>query len=298
MLDARGLDYVAAVVEHGSFSRAAEALHVTQPTLSEAIKRLELQLGGRLFERTSRRVTPTAAGALLARDGRPVLDAIERLEGDVRDLLSGRSGTLQIGYVATGAGTLQSAARAAFVARHPTVTVRVRRFDWGGEVDALRAGEVDVAFAWTSGADLGGLEVLPLTVEPRALCVAAGHRLARRTEVRVDEVDPEPIVWTERAPRAWVRWWAVDPRPDGRAPRYGPCCDNVEELLDHVAAGAAYAIVPATFMTFHARPDVAFVGLAGVEPLSIGLAWRRGTGDAEPIRAFRLGVEELAISAR
>lgn len=293
MLDARGLDYVAAVVEHGSFSRAAEALHVTQPTLSEAIRRLELQLGGRLFERTSRRVTPTAAGALLARDGRPVLDAIAQLEQDVRDLVAGRTGTLEIGYVATGAGTLQSAARAAFVDRHPTLRVRVRRFDWGGEVEGLRAGDVDVAFAWTSGADLAGLDVLPVSVEPRALCVSARHRLAGRAEVGIEAVDPEPIVWTEQAPRAWVRWWAVDPRPDGRAPRYGPRCDNVEELLDHVAAGVGYALVPATFASFHARPDVAFVPLTGVEPLRIGLAWRTGTGDAEPIRAFRMVVDEL-----
>ncbi len=51
-------------------------------------------------------------------------------------------------------------------------------------------------------------------------------------------------MWTRRAPRYWVDWWAVNPRPDGREPRWGPENENVEEMLEQVADGSAYRIVP------------------------------------------------------
>jgi DNA-binding transcriptional LysR family regulator len=88
-------------------------------------------------------------------------------------------------------------------------------------------------------------------------------------------------------------WWAVNPRPDGRSPTWGPENDNVEEMLEQVADGSAYCIVPASMTEYYARPDLVWVHLDDVDPLRIALAWRER--DASPlVAAYAAIVRELA----
>ena len=168
-----------------------------------------------------------------------------------------------------------------------------RRYDWGGEVSALRDGECDVAFVWLP-ADLTGLRHELVATEPRFAGLACEHRLAKRESLTVDELNDEPIMWTRRAPRYWVDWWAVNPRPNGAEPRWGPENENVEEMLEQVADGSAYAIVGAAMTEFYARPDLAWVPITDIDPLRIALAWR--ARDANPlIAAFAATVRELTV---
>lgn len=83
-------------------------------------------------------------------------------------------------------------------------------------------------------------------------------------------------MWTERAPREWVDWWAVNPRPDGSAPRWGPTNDNVEEMLEQVAEGAAICFAPASMARYYSRPDLAWIPMTGAHPLRVALAWVDG----------------------
>jgi DNA-binding transcriptional LysR family regulator len=172
------------------------------------------------------------------------------------------------------------------------VRVEPRRFEWGGEVAAVREGECDVAFVWLP-ADLTGLRSELVAAEPRYAGLAADHRLAARRDLSVVELNDEPIMWTRRAPRYWVDWWAVNPRPDGSEPRWGPENDNVEEMLEQVADGSAYCIVPASMTEFYARPDLAWIPITDIDPLRIALAWRER--DISPlVAAFAAVVRELA----
>ena len=169
--------------------------------------------------------------------------------------------------------------------------VEPRRFEWGGEVAAVREGECDIAFVWLP-ADLGGLRSEPVAAEPRYAGLAAGHALAGRGELSVLDLNDEPIMWTRRAPRYWVDWWAVNPRPDGSEPRWGPENDNVEEMLEQVADGSAYCIVPVSMTEFYARPDIAWIPIRDIDPLRIALAWRER--DTSPlVAAFAAVVREL-----
>ena len=158
--------------------------------------------------------------------------------------------------------------------------------------DAVREGECDVAFVWLP-ADLTGLTSEIVASEPRFAGLATHHPLASRTGLRVDELNDEPIMWTRRAPRYWVDWWAVNPRPNGAEPRWGPENDNVEEMLEQVADGSAYAIVPRSMTEFYARPDLVWIPIADIDPLRIALAWRER--DGSPLaHAFAEIVQELA----
>jgi DNA-binding transcriptional LysR family regulator len=296
MAEIRQLRYAVAVADAGSVSAAALELHLSQSALSEALRKLEVELGVDLFERGARGVTATVAGEALVREARTALAAFDAALDAARGAARGEAGRLRIGFEAAGAGRLSTLARARFIARFPHVRVEPRRFEWGGEVAGLREGACDVAFAWLP-ADLTGLESELVAAEPRYAGLAIGHRLAGRDGISVLELGDEPILWTRRAPRYWVDWWAVNPRPDGREPVWGPENDNVEEMLDQVADGSGYCIAPRSMTEFYGRPDLAWVPLTDVEPLRIALAWRARDGSPQ-VAGFAAIVKELAGSGR
>jgi DNA-binding transcriptional LysR family regulator len=291
MAEIRQLRYFVAVAERGNVSQAAIDLHLSQSALSETLRKLEVELGVELLERSSRGVSPTAAGDALLTNARI---AIERFDAAL-DAARGQTGRLRVGFEAAGAGRLSTQSRARLIARFPHVRVEPRRFEWGGEVAALREGECDVAFVWLP-ADLTGLHSEIVASEPRFAGLSTHHALAGRDAIGVDELNDEPIMWTRLAPRYWVDWWAVNPRPDGSEPRWGPENENVEEMLEQVADGSAYCIVPQSMTEFYARPDLVWIPIAGIDPLRIALAWRER--DPSPlIAAFAEIVRELSGSA-
>jgi DNA-binding transcriptional LysR family regulator len=292
MADVRQLRYFVAVAERGNVSRAALDLSLSQSALSESLRKLESEVGSELLTRSSRGVRPTPAGAALLAEAR---EAIERFDGAIeaaRGAARGESGRLRVGFVAAGAGRRSTRARTRFLARFPGVRLEPRRFEWGSEAAAVREGECDVAFVWLP-ADLTGLASEIVAEEPRYAGLAARHGLAQRDELSVLDLNDEPIAWTRRAPRYWVDWWAVNPRPDGSEPRWGPRNDNVEEMLDQVVDGSAYCIVPESMTQYYARPGLRWVPIADVDPLRIALAWR-ARDDSRLVAAFAEIVRKTA----
>ena len=292
MAEIRQLRYFAAVANRGSVSQAALDLNLSQSALSETLRKLEVELGVQLLERSSRGVATTPAGDALLTEATEAIARFDAALDTARRAARGQTGRLRVGFEAAGAGRLSTQSRARFLARFPHVRLEPRRFEWGGEVPALREGECDVAFAWLP-ADLTGLRWEIVASEPRFAGLAVTHPLAGRDELSVLELNDEPIMWTRRAPRYWVDWWAVNPRPDGSEPRWGPENDNVEEMLEQVADGSAYCIAPASMTEYYARPDLVWIPIGDVDPLRIALAWRER--DASPlVAAFAAVVQELA----
>ncbi|MGK5529789.1 LysR family transcriptional regulator [Streptomyces sp. URMC 129] len=307
-VDTRVLRYYVAVAEHLSFTRAARELFVSQPSLSRQIQRLESELGAALFVRTGRQVRLTAAGESLLPVARRMLGDWRQAVREVRTSEAARKRLLRVGFVATGAGSLGRRARAVFTARHPEIVVEPKRFDWGGEADALRQGLADVAFVWLP-ADLSGLHAHVVATEPRWVAMAATHPLAAATAaasataadadadaVSIMDLRDEPLMWTRKAPREWVDWWAVNPRPDGSAPRWGPENDNVEEMLEHVAAGHGVCLASESMAGYYAHPELTWRRVTDIEPLRVAVAWPEGP--ANPlVRAFVETVTGLATAS-
>jgi DNA-binding transcriptional LysR family regulator len=294
--DSRDLRYFVAVAERLSFSRAAEDLPMSQSALSEAVRRLEAEVGTQLLRRNSRRVSLTRPGEMLLADAREVLAELDHAVDRAARAGRGEIGRLRVGFEASGAGEVSTLARARFAREHPAVRVEPKRFDWGGEAAGLRDGDCDVAFVWLPN-DLSGLEAEEVTSERRYAGLPKGHRLAREPRVSIMDLKDEPIMWTRRAPRLWVDWWAVNPRPDGSEPVWGPENENVEEMLEQVAEGAAICITPRSMATHYARPDLAWVPIADIDPLRIALCWRRGDDSALVSSFARVTRELVAASA-
>ncbi|GAA2576513.1 LysR family transcriptional regulator [Actinomadura fulvescens] len=269
-VDTRTLRYFVELADQLNFTRAAERLFVSQPSLSRRIRQLEADLRTPLFERTGREVLLTPAGEAFLPAARQLIADWQAAQRTARVVAAARSRILRVGFAASGAGALGTRAYAEFMKRHPDVTVEPKRFDWGGEVTALHEGLVDVAFVWLP-ARTAGLHIEVVRVERRWAGLAAGHPLAGRDTVSIHDLAAEPIVWTRQAPRDWVDWWAVNPRPGGGEPIWGPTNDNVEEMLEHVASGTAICISPESMTSHYSRPDLAWRPIPDIPPLRIAI---------------------------
>jgi DNA-binding transcriptional LysR family regulator len=294
MADIRQLRYFAAVAERGSLSGAAVDLHLSQSSLSESLRKLETELGVDLLDRSPRGVAPTVAGEALLTEARAAIERFDAALEAARNAARGQTGLLRVGFEAAGAGWLSTQSRTRFLDRFPEVRVEPRRFEWGAEAAALREGDCDVAFVWLP-ADLTGFRWEIVATERRYAGLARSHPLAQREDLSIMDLGDEPIMWTRRAPRYWVDWWAVNPRPDGREPIWGPENENVEEMLEQVADGSAYCIAPSSMTEYYGRPDLAWIPIRDIDPLRIALAHRER--DTSPLVAeFARVVRELAAA--
>ncbi|MEU2791960.1 transcriptional regulator CynR [Streptomyces sp. NPDC007100] len=179
-LELRHLRYLLAVAEHASFTRAAEALHVSQPTLSQQVKQLERALKVQLLDRTGRTVRLTDAGRAYAHYARSALrdlDAAERAVLDVRDLTRG---TLRLATTPTFTAYLVGPLAAAFHTRYPGISLILRELPQDRMEAALLADELDLGIAF-SGPHLPGVTGTALFTETLGLVVGPAHPQAGRT---------------------------------------------------------------------------------------------------------------------
>ena len=186
-----------AVAESGGFSRAAEALHVSQPAISKAVKELEEQLGaGPLLDRGAGRPRLTEAGAMLAARARELF-AIERTaEEEVRLLKGLGAGSVSVGASTTVATYHLPPLLARFHAAHPAVTLRLISANTHDIADLLAARDVDVAIV-EGPVDDARVETIPWRTEMMVVIAAAAHPLAASRTVSASALAQELFVTRE-----------------------------------------------------------------------------------------------------
>ncbi|MEU7648170.1 transcriptional regulator CynR [Streptomyces huasconensis] len=171
-LELRHLRYLLAVAEHGSFTRAAEELHISQPTLSQQIKQLERSLGVQLLDRTGRTVRLTDAGVVYTDHARRALRdlaAAERAVHDVQDLSRGH---LRLGVTPTFTAYLIGPLLAELHTRHPGVSLSLVETTQDRIEAALLADDLDLGIAF-AGPHLPGIGATALFTETLTLVTGA-----------------------------------------------------------------------------------------------------------------------------
>jgi DNA-binding transcriptional LysR family regulator len=190
------LDYFVAVAQERSFTLAAKRLHVVQSAVSAAISALERDLKVTLFERNAQRVVLTEAGTALLPEALAVLDAVRQARDVVDELRGGLRGSVRLGTLPGLVLVDLPAIAGEFRRRHPGLELHLRIEPEGSEgmIDALRNGAVDVGFLGVAGPVHRELSAWELLRVRQALAVPAGHRLARRQEVALEELVDEDFV--------------------------------------------------------------------------------------------------------
>ncbi|MGY3171900.1 LysR family cyn operon transcriptional activator [Pseudomonas sp. TE12234] len=172
----RHLRYLLAVADHGGFTRAAEALHVSQPTLSQQIRQLEEALGVSLFDRTSRTVKPTDAGQAYIECARRVLVELEagkRALHDVKDL---SRGSLRLAMTPTFMAYLVGPLVRDYVARFPNIHLEIFELSMDDIESGLAEDSLDIAIAFDQVRN-ADIESIPAFTETLGLMVGRAHPL-------------------------------------------------------------------------------------------------------------------------
>src|SRR5689334_18042229 len=179
------LDYFLAAVEHGSFSAAAEARHMAQPSLSEQVRRLESELGVTLFNRVGRGLKLTEAGRALRPHAERVLAEVDAARASVVEVRELRGGTATFGTFGNAHYYLTADFVADFRRRYPGVGVRLVGQNSAEVVELIHAGELE-AGAVALPIDDRGLEVRPVLNDE--LVYASANRARLREPVTIEQI--------------------------------------------------------------------------------------------------------------
>lgn len=236
------LEYFVAVADDRHFTRAAERLHVAQPSVSAQIRRLERTLGTPLFHRSPGAVTLTDAGELLLPLARRALADVATLVDEVTELEGLRRGRVAIGATPSLSTTLLPAVLARFHRRHPGVALAVTEQGSERLVAGLESGELDVALAILP-LHQPRLESVTLAIEELVVVTGADHPLAARRRIGIADLRDVPLVMFREGYdlRAMTRRVCHDA---GFEPSVALEGGEMAGVLALVAAGLGAAIVP------------------------------------------------------
>ncbi|WP_461188828.1 LysR substrate-binding domain-containing protein [Arthrobacter sp. Z4-13] len=261
-MELRQLRYFLVVADELHFGRAAERLHITQPPLTVAIRRLERELGVQLFDRTTRRVTLTAAGQAFRDRAQAAIADLDAAAGDVADVAAGKSGRIRVGFVSSASYTTVPEAIRTFRQHRPRVDLVLHPLTSGEQIEQLLDGDLDLGLIRDPG-EVPGLNLELLSAEDLVVVLQETHHLAARDEIRPQDLEAEPMIlfpyglmpgFVARVLRLFEPL-AVPPTVVQRA-------IHQETVLGLVAAGLGVSVLPESVQRFQ-MPGVTTRRLTG-----------------------------------
>ncbi|KKZ75466.1 transcriptional regulator [Streptomyces showdoensis] len=279
----RHLRYLLAVAEHGNFTRAAEALHISQPTLSQQVRQLERTLGVQLLDRTGRTVRLTDAGAVYAEHARRALRdlaAAERAVHDVQDLAGGH---LRLGVTPTFTAYLVGPLAAELHARHPGIGLTLTETTQDRVEAALLADELDIGIAF-AGPHPPGIAASPLFTETLGLVTADGAVPPPPGPLPVRALADRRLALLsgDFATRAHIDAYLAAHRV---APRIAVEANSIQALTEIVRRGPLATVLPDAIT--HEHPHLVPVPLDPPLPArTVTLLHRQGAYRSAAARAF------------
>ncbi len=281
-LEFRHLRYFLALAEELHYGRAAQRLAISQPPLSVAIQQLEASVGARLFDRDSKGVRLTPAGAAFRTGAQALLDRAEDACALARDVQAGEVGRLRLGFVGSTLFNGLSAWLQAFQASHAKVEVVVVELNSQDQIDALLAEELDLGLVHTDRLP-PALAAAPLYSEPFVACLPAQHPLAARANLPLAALSDQPFILFSRkgSPDYHARIVEIC-RRHGFYPRLQHEGRHWLSVVSLVAQGLGVSIVPAAFQRSGIQGAVFRPLAEAFEPSAVFAAWRRDA--AGPLR--------------
>ncbi len=275
-MNLRDLDYILAVAETGHFGAAAKRCHVSQPTLSMQVRKLEEELGLVLFERGPRGATPTPGGRDVLAQARHVVDALARLKEAARASIDPLAGTVRLGVIPTSGPYLLPLLLPALRAGFPALRLHLREAMTASLLEALRRAELDAAVL-SPPFEGHGLVVEPLAEEAFLVALPPDHPLAACPVLEPAALRGETVLGLEdghclrvQSARVWQQI-GLDHGHEIEAA-------SLESLRQMVSAGLGCAVIPALAGRgpFAQGAPIALRPLRGLRPSrTLALTWRR-----------------------
>lgn len=278
-----------------NFRRAAEQLHMAQPSLTRLISRMEKELGVKLVNRTTRQVKLTSAGEVLLTEAQAVLLRAEQAIRTVRQTAVQESGRLGVAFTQKALHTIVPKVLSVFCDRFPHVKLDILEACTENQVEALRLAKVDVGFLHPP-LRATFLSLLPIYQEQMLLALPIDSSLSLQTRISWPDLVNETLILHERQDGPILYDYIIQ-----QCEKAGFTPKIIHKAAEQTFMGLVTAKLGVSFVTpsmEHVRnPGVVFVAIASDAPiLEYALAWRQE--DASPlVEAFRQVVEEVGLNA-
>lgn len=284
-MDARQLGYFLAVVDHGGFGKAAEQIHLAQPSLSQAIANLERSLGVELFHRVGRGVVLSDAGRRLVEPARQVLRDMETARDAARSVRELERGRLDMVSMPSPGIEPLTAMMTRFAARYPGIVLNVEGAFTAEEVVAhVRTGASEIGLLGSAD-DLrtAELRVIPVESQPLVLISPPDHGLPPGGTVRREDFRGLRLIASQRG--SIMRRFVDDLLADGDGVRLAAEIAHRTSILPLVLAGFGHAVMPASWSPLAERTGAAVHRIEPAWHLHVSLV-SRPDGLTPAARAF------------
>jgi DNA-binding transcriptional LysR family regulator len=275
-MDLRQLRYFVAVVEEGGIRKASRHLFLAQPSISQAVRQLEGELGVELIHRRPSGIEVTAAGREFVEYARDILDRAARATAAMRRRAEEQSCVLRVGLMSglIAAGELTAPIIDHFKVMRPDVDVQLVEIGFDDQAAPLRGDIVDVALVRGPLQDTE-VDFVPLVLDQRILLVGAAHELAYQEHVAAEDILDQlmiPVV----APDYFAAFWHLDDLRGGpNLDKTMPAARTVPEMQLALATGRVIMAAVSTIARILPNALVRTVAMSGLDPSVIAVARRR-----------------------
>jgi LysR family transcriptional regulator, hydrogen peroxide-inducible genes activator len=271
-MELQQLRYFSALAQLGNFTRAAEACHVSQPTLSQQIGKLELELGQSLFDRGGRSATLSEAGQALLERVEHALALLDEAKANMRTV--GKIPRLRVAAIPTIAPYLLPKVLVQFATAHPLARLEVKEYTTDECLAHLTEGGLDLAIL---ALPIRGdhLATTTLFTEELLLALPAKHRLAKKPQIRLKDLTDERFVLLHEAHCLSGQAMAFCAR-HALAPLVTAQLHQLGTVLELVRLGQGLSLIPAMATPQAQRKGVVFRSLSGDQPTrTVAVAWSK-----------------------
>lgn len=280
MIETRLLRQFIAVAEELHFNRAAERLHMAQPPLSQAIRRLESEVGSPLLLRTNRSVSLTPAGVSFLATAKRILLELDEGVAQTRRVAQGLEGHLNVTLINITSYLPLLRALRDFRQESPAVAFTMQEATTHEQVLALESGAADIGFLRTPGTTTPSLCFETILLEPIVVALPAGHRLYAHGVIELTELANEAFVASPRRQGQGFHDQLISLcQTAGFQPRIVQEARQLQTVIALVACGFGIALVPAS-LALTSRQDIVFRPIEVDAPddlrhLALLMAWHK-----------------------
>jgi DNA-binding transcriptional LysR family regulator len=277
-MELRHIRYFLAVAEERNFTRAAARMGIGQPPLSQQIKDLESEVGAALFHRIPQGAELTDAGRAFQEHVRAIPPQAERAVRAARRAARGEIGSLRVGYTGSAPfNPIVTGAIRSFKRAYPDVDLSLEESSTVRLIAGLRETLLDAAFLRSEDLRSDDLQLHPLSEEPMVVALPAGHPAAQSSRLDLRQLRDEPLILTPPAVgQTLFDTVMATCRAAGFEPALGQPAPQMGSVVNLVAAGLGYSLVPASFRQVQVT-GVAYREIEGLTPVAkLALAFRRG----------------------
>ncbi|MGZ9584099.1 LysR family transcriptional regulator [Paenibacillus marinisediminis] len=300
-MEIRQLQYALQIAEERNFSRAAEKLHIAQPSLSQQLSKLEKEIGVLLFQRTTNSVDMTYAGEVFVDRAQKILDSLEQLKKEMADISQTKAGKVTIGTMPITGSHLLPHVLPLFHKHYPDIELVISEEPSTSTLVKMTAqGKNDLCLLSLPIHD-PALDYEPIIEESIMLAVAQDHPLnadtqSKREPIRLEQMKDEPFIFLKRG--QGFRQITMDLcRQAGFEPRIVFESSNMETVQSLVAAGMGAALVPRLIATAPRSEFVpAYLPIEGDPSRTLVLAYRSGRYMSKAAEAFMRTLKETVAT--